>query len=164
VDGEVGLSKARSWDYDAIILDLMLPLATERHVTITTDLRRVELTADRNLIYELVTNLLKNAILYNRDADRVTLTLTSTPDTATLTVADTGIGIGIPPADRPHIFQRFYRVDKARSREQGGTGLGLAISQWITHLHRGSISFTSVEGNGTTFTVTLPLVARATSP
>jgi heavy metal sensor kinase len=131
------------------------PLAGERRVTIETDMRPVGLTADRNLIYEMVTNLLKNAILYNRDPGRVTVTLTSTPDTATLGVTDTGIGIR--PADRAHIFQRFYRVDKARSREQGGTGLGLAISQWITHLHRGEIAFTSEEGTGTTFTVTLPL-------
>ena len=136
------------------VVSTLSPLAAERRVTIDTNLRPVELTADRNLIHELVTNLLKNAILYNRDLGRVTVTLTSTTDTATLTVADTGIGI--PAADRPHIFQRFYRVDKARSREQGGTGLGLAISQWITHLHRGTISFTTEEGAGTTFTVTLP--------
>jgi heavy metal sensor kinase len=134
----------------------LTPVAAGRQVTIDTDLGPVEMSGDRNLLHELVTNLLKNAILYNRDGGRVTVTLTATTDAATLTVADTGIGI--PAADQPHVFRRFYRVDKARSREQGGTGLGLAISQWITHLHRGTISFTSEEGVGTTFAVTLPTV------
>lgn len=159
------LEPVKLHELTADVATTLAPLADERGVTITTDLHPVELRADRNLLHELITNLIKNAILYNHEHGRVTVTLTSTAETATLAVADTGIGI--PPADRPHIFQRFYRVDKARSREQGGTGLGLAISQWITHLHRGEIAFTSEEGAGTTFTVTVPLspnVALATSP
>ena len=134
------------------------PLAAERHVVISADLKPVEMSGDRNLLHELITNLLKNAVLYNREGGRVALTLTSTPETANLTVADTGIGI--PVVDQPHIFQRFYRVVKARSREQGGTGLGLSISQWIARLHRGTISFTSEEGVGTTFTLSLPLAPQ----
>jgi signal transduction histidine kinase len=75
-------------------------------------------------------------------------------DRAVLTVADNGVGI--PTADQPHVFERFYRVDKARSGDQAGSGLGLAICQRIVEAHRGKMSFTSRPDEGTTFRVELP--------
>ena len=77
---------------------------------------------------------------------------------ALLSVSDSGIGIS--EEHLPHIFERFYRVDKARSRSEGGSGLGLTICQQITELHQGRIEVRSVEGKGTTYTVTIPLVQR----
>jgi signal transduction histidine kinase len=69
-------------------------------------------------------------------------------------VSDTGIGI--PADDAPHVFERFYRVDKARSRADGGSGLGLAIAKWVAEAHKGSIQLVSSPGQGSTFTVSLP--------
>jgi signal transduction histidine kinase len=100
--------------------------------------------------------LLVNAIQYNHQGGRVVLTVAQQESSAILTVADTGVGIAAP--DQPHMFERFFRADKARSREAGGSGLGLAICQSIVEAHHGSISFTSRPGDGTTFTVRLPII------
>jgi two-component system, OmpR family, sensor kinase len=129
--------------------------AQERNVSVETDLQTVELEADRTRILQLLTNLLVNAIQYNRPGGRVVLTITPAGAEAILKVADTGVGIA--DQDQPHVFERFFRVDKARSREAGGSGLGLAICQSIVEAHHGTISFTSRPGEGTTFTVRLPL-------
>ncbi len=131
------------------------PLALERKVTVTVAADPVEVEGDRDRLREAGTNLLTNAIRYNVAGGKVDVSLQERGDRAVLAVADTGIGI--PEQDRAHVFERFYRVDKARSREQGGTGLGLAITKWAVEAHGGSISFESREGVGTTFTVSLPL-------
>lgn len=128
--------------------------AQERGVVLETDLQAVELEADRTRILQLLTNLLVNAIQYNHQDGRVVLTVAPGESEAVLTVADTGVGIAAE--DQPHLFERFFRADKARSREAGGSGLGLAICQSIIEAHRGSITFTSQPGRGTEFTVRLP--------
>jgi signal transduction histidine kinase len=102
----------------------------------------------------LVRNLLENAVRYTPQAGMITVTVDQDGDLATLTVADTGIGI--PTRDLPRIFERFYRVDRARSRETGGTGLGLSIARHVVEQHGGRIRARSELGRGTTFTVTLP--------
>jgi len=110
---------------------------------------------DADRIKQLMINLVDNAIKYTPQGGRVTLGLRHTEREAVLTVADTGMGI--PAEDLAHIFERFYRVDKARSRTAGGTGLGLSIVQWIAQAHGGRIDVQSEIGKGTTFTVRLPL-------
>ncbi len=108
----------------------------------------------RPMLYELVYNLLDNAIKYNVPKGSVTLSLSQEEERALLQVSDTGIGV--PPEHLERIFERFYRVDKSRSKQTGGTGLGLSIVKHIVEYHHGTISLTSKEGEGTTFTVVLP--------
>jgi len=112
------------------------------------------IVADRLRIEQVVHNLLENAIKYTDSGGRVTLRATAEPGFVKLRVEDTGIGI--PPSDLPHIFERFYRADKARTREQGGTGLGLSIVKHIVHLHGGTVAAESKYGKGTTIILRLP--------
>ena len=109
--------------------------------------------ADRERISQVVMNVLSNAIKYTPDGGRIVLTAGCTPDRVWLEVADNGIGI--PPEDRDRIFERFYRVDKARSRESGGTGLGLSIAQEIVRQHQGSLTLVARPGPGTTLRLEL---------
>ena len=104
----------------------------------------------------LVGNLFTNACKYNKPGGRVDVHVSKAYRAVVLTVADNGVGI--PVEDLPRIFERFYRVDKARSRSTGGTGLGLSIVQSIVHTHGGDIEVDSEENVGTTFHVYLPLV------
>jgi two-component system phosphate regulon sensor histidine kinase PhoR len=105
----------------------------------------------------LFLNLIDNAIKYTPAEGKVYLALSKADGWATVEISDTGIGI--PPEDLPNIFDRFYRVDKARTRQQGGSGLGLSIAKSIAKAHRGEIHVRSVVGEGTTFTVVLPVLA-----
>ncbi|HEV2473436.1 MAG TPA: ATP-binding protein, partial [Chthonomonadales bacterium] len=111
-------------------------------------------------LQQLATNLLHNAINYTPAGGVVTLALIRLENgSGRLTISDTGPGI--PEEHLPHIFDRFYRVDSGRSRDQGGTGLGLNIARWIAEAHGGSISVSSVVGQGAQFTVTLPAPLEA---
>jgi two-component system sensor histidine kinase CiaH len=114
----------------------------------------VRLQGDSDRLRELLVVLLDNGIKYTDAGGKVTLEVRGKDGHATVRVADTGRGI--PAEALPHVFDRFYRVDKARSREAGGTGLGLAIARWIAEAHGGSIRAESAPGVGTTMTVELP--------
>lgn len=111
--------------------------------------------ADRNRMEQVIANIVSNAIKYNRPGGTVTLSAFSQEDKVVIKVQDTGIGI--PQEDIPRLFERFYRVDKARSREKGGTGLGLAIAKEIVEQHQGTIGVESQLDAGTTVTITLPV-------
>ena len=114
----------------------------------------VPIRGDEELVRRMVMNLIDNAIRYTPEGGKVTVALTTGEAGAAIRVSDTGMGIA--PDVMPHIFDRFYRADKARSRQDGGFGLGLAIVKWIAELHNGSVEVTSSPGAGSTFTVTLP--------
>lgn len=114
-----------------------------------------EIECDRDLLQQAINNLLDNAIKYTPAGGMVALKLEVKPRRILITVKDTGVGI--PQADLAHIFDRFYRVDKARTRQTGGFGLGLAIAQQIIQAHNGKITVESEVNRGTTFQVCLPL-------
>jgi two-component system, OmpR family, sensor kinase len=125
-------------------------------VTSTMPKHPVPLAVDRHRIREMLLNLVTNAIKYTPQGGTVDLTLSDQDGAVTLIVRDTGIGIA--PGDLPHIFERFWRADPARSRtgERPGTGLGLAITKWIAEAHGGSITVQSRPGRGTVFIVRFP--------
>ncbi|MGH9778173.1 MAG: sensor histidine kinase, partial [Candidatus Acidiferrales bacterium] len=109
---------------------------------------------DSNRLREVLQNLLDNAVQYTPAGGRITVRATASDGGIVISVADTGIGI--PKADQERIFERFYRVDAARSREVGGTGLGLAIARHLVEAHGGRITVVSEVGRGSTFFVFLP--------
>lgn len=115
----------------------------------------VTLEVDRDQFKQVCLNLIGNAIAYTPDGGKITVTLKETDNEAVLVVSDTGVGI--PKESQARIFERFYRVDKARSRNAGGTGLGLAIVKWLVENNNGRITLESEENKGSTFTVWLPL-------
>jgi two-component system, OmpR family, sensor kinase len=118
-------------------------------------LPEVSVEGDDDLLKRLLLNLLDNAVKYTPPEGEIRMRLSSRNGTAVVSVSDTGIGI--PPEDQTRIFDRFYRVDKARSRSLGGAGLGLSIARWIAEAHGGTISVESAPGKGSEFTVELPL-------
>lgn len=129
--------------------------AVARNITITvTAESAIHIPGDAAALEQVIFNLLDNALMYTPESGQVNLSLEETADEVLFRCADTGIGI--PENDQSRVFERFYRVDKARSRAEGGTGLGLAIVKHIVENHQGSISVQSAIGNGTTFTVRLP--------
>jgi heavy metal sensor kinase len=130
------------------------PLAQERGIRIETVLSDLEMTGDPDRLGQVITNLLTNAIHYNKPQGTITVTAQLQNETVLITVADGGQGISAEVL--PHLFKRFYRADKARSGGAGQTGLGLAISKAIVEAHGGVIEVASEAGVGTTFTVRLP--------
>ena len=141
------------------ILHLLLPMAEQRGQQLTADLPdTLPLTADGAKLKQVMYNLVENAVKYTPEGGHIVLSMFRGGKNAVITVADDGPGI--PAADQPYIFDRFYRVDKARSRETGGTGLGLSIVWQLVALHHGTVSVESQEGAGSVFRVELPLEVK----
>lgn len=145
-------------------------LMATRNLTFIRNVTGEETTVlgDRNALRRLLTLLLDNAVKYTPAPGTIELHLSTRNSSATIRVRDSGIGIAVE--DQSKIFERFYRVDKARSRDFNGAGIGLAIAQWIVQQHQGSITVESAPGKGSTFVVELPLqaaqieVAQSSSP
>ena len=135
---------------------LLEPMIKKRQHTLTLNIQDdCDMYADRTKLQQVVYNLMENAVKYTQEGGKVDVALQRIGRSAVLTVKDNGPGISAEHL--PHIFDRFYRVDKARSREAGGTGLGLAIVHQLVMLHGGEIHVESEEGKGTSFIVELPL-------
>lgn len=139
-----------------VILKRLTPLAEKRSIEITFEsFREVEADIDKVKFTLAISNLIENGIKYNVDGGWIRVSLNADHKNLYIKVADSGVGI--PENCVEHIFERFYRVDKARSRDTGGTGLGLAISKNIIVMHKGIINVYSEPGKGTTFTVRVPM-------
>lgn len=135
---------------------LLRPAAEKRDQALTADIAPgVIITCDQGKVGQIIHNLIDNALKYTPDGGDIHLTLSAERSHALLTVTDNGVGI--PEEDQKHIFERFYRVDKARSRATGGTGLGLSIVHEMVTMHGGEITVESQPGQGSTFMVRLPV-------
>ena len=137
----------------------LAPLARENGVELDCALKEtLEVNGDQTKLQQVVYNIIDNAIKYTPRGGEVHCALNRSGKKAVIRVTDTGVGI--PAEDLPHIFDRFYRVDKARSRETGGTGLGLSIVKQFVLLHGGTIDARSAPGKGSTFIIELPLAEK----
>jgi heavy metal sensor kinase len=132
-------------------------VADEKGIAFAATIQRgpLPMTGDAEAIRRLLVAVIDNAMKYTERGGRVDITLSSESGHVLISVVDTGIGIS--ETDLPHIFDRFYRADKVRSRADGSAGLGLAISRWIVEAHGGSITCTSSQGSGSTFDIRLPI-------
>ena len=140
-----------------LILKRLRPIAEKQNIELVLEtFRQVFAEIDEVKLTLAISNLVENAIKYNKEYGYVKVSLDADHQFATIMVEDNGIGI--PEEAQEHIFERFYRVDKSHSREIGGTGLGLAIARNAILLHRGSIKIDSEEGQGTVFTVKIPII------
>jgi two-component system phosphate regulon sensor histidine kinase PhoR len=131
---------------------LLLPSAPDAGIVVNGNNQRLE---------QVFTNLLENALKYTPSGGRVSVYVRSNASSVSVDIEDTGIGI--PATSLPRVFERFYRVDRSRSREMGGTGLGLAIVKHVMRAHGGTVDVKSEEGRGSTFTITLPRLSEAVS-
>lgn len=140
-----GITKTLSKSISEKSLEVTLPLSTEE----------VNIEGDSDRLNQILLNLIANSINYTGEGGKIDISIEVTALDVHISINDTGIGI--PEESVPRVFERFYRVDKARSRNSGGTGLGLAIVKHLVDSHQGDIEVSSIEGEGTTFKVTFPI-------
>ncbi len=162
LDGE---SRIRLQETDLVSLvdncnHILLTLHPDTFIEILHNKEAIELPMDGNLFELAITNLLQNAVKYSEGNASIRVTIEGREKDVLIKIADKGIGI--PTADLPHIFGRFYTVNKAHSRSLGGAGLGLSIVRRIVEKHNGTIHASSVQGQGTTFSIVLPKSPAAT--
>lgn len=162
LESESGGFESVPLDLRDTILDsarILPPAGEKRGISLETQVpdTPLEVAGDEEALCQVINNLLDNAFKYTPDGGQVWIRLQSVGNNAIIEVQDTGIGI--EPSHQNRIFERFYRVDKARSRELGGTGLGLSIVKHIVLTHGGHVSVVSIPGTGSTFRVSLPLAS-----
>lgn len=141
-------------------VELMSPLAETRQINLILDLEPASCQGNADRLFQILTNLLRNAISFSKDGGIIHVATGKDEDHVYARVQDEGVGIA--PEHLPHLFDRFYRADDSRERGKGGAGLGLAICQEIAQLHGGKLTIESQSGVGTTVTLKLPLSATAT--
>lgn len=155
-DGEMNIEEVSINNLLEVILKRVSPIAQSRGIEITYEsYRTVSAEVDEVKLSLALTNIIENAVKYNVDNGWVKVTLNADHKFFHIKVADSGVGI--PDDCKEHVFDRFYRVDKARSRDTGGTGLGLSITRNVIRMHKGSIKLYSESGEGTTFTIKIPI-------
>lgn len=138
------------------VLRMLTPVARKQEVRLNLDCREdIVVLATADDLYQILFNLVENGIKYNTSGGEVWLRASTTPDNIIISVEDTGLGI--PDSEKPHIFERFYRVDKARSRKAGGAGLGLSIVYDMVARNDGSVTVTDRKGGGSCFRLSFPL-------
>lgn len=142
-------------EFLAPVIESFRPVFTKSGITLTAELESVICEIDPDSFRHVIDNLLSNALRYTDNGGKVNVSLCARGNEAVIEVADTGIGIA--PEDLPNIFERFWRADESRARVTGGSGVGLAIVKASVEAHGGKISAKSVKGEGTCFTVTLPI-------
>ena len=153
---ELQISEVNIVEQIEIVIKRVTPIAAKRNIDISFEnFKPVTAEVDQVKMSMVITNLIENAVKYNVQDGWVKVSLNADLSYFYLKVSDSGIGI--PEDAQMQVFDRFYRVDKARSRETGGTGLGLAITNTVVNMHNGEIKLYSREGEGSTFTVRIPL-------
>jgi two-component system sensor histidine kinase SenX3 len=159
---DAGASVSEAVDISHVVsqeVDQAQSVASDRRIDLKAHIaEHIRLLGDEQQLRLLVRNLLDNAIRYTPEDGHIVVRLTVADGAALVSVADDGIGI--PRESQARVFERFYRIDKARSRERGGTGLGLAIVKHVAELHGGRVELHSELGEGSTFTAHLPLPAH----
>lgn len=135
-------------------LQSLKPIVEKKSIELSYELPSVSAKVDSNALAQVMTNIISNAASHTQKGGSISVSIESVNDHALIVVSDTGSGI--PAADLPHIFDRFYRADKARSADENRSGLGLAICQSIIHAHGGEINIASTEGEGTKVSIQLP--------
>ncbi|MBN2581871.1 MAG: HAMP domain-containing histidine kinase [Planctomycetes bacterium] len=162
LEGEVDVPvHRRPMAFDEVVrqtIELLTPSAEAKNLRLEYDVGPAQVVAEQEELTEIVTNLISNAIRYTPEGGRVSVRLSSEIHQAVLEVADTGIGIG--QEDLPRVFDEFFRSNEAKKAVKYGTGIGLAIVKKIVQSLRGTVDVRSIRGEGTTFTVRLPLAAR----
>ena len=153
-------------DCNAALQAAIAPLrkqAAEKDQTLTIHLPQnaPKIKAAQDLLEQILRNLAENAIKYTPEHGNITLSCLASDTHVSYQITDTGIGIST--ADLPRIFDRFYRVDKARARQSGGNGIGLSLVKFLVELFDGTITVQSIPGQGTTFTLNFPRINEATS-
>lgn len=172
VDDILDLSRIEGQPIDALdvielteiineVVDRLSTLASRRQVDIKTNLNTNFVEGDRLQLISLVHNIIENAVKYSEEKAKVSVTLKCLEESSTVRLEVTDSGIGIPQLELERVFERFYRVDRARSRQSGGTGLGLSIVRNVVARHGGTVEIDSIEGQGTIVTVDLPVIEPA---
>ena len=155
-DAEMNISEVNINNLLEVILKRVNPIAASRGIDISYEsYREIVANVDEVKLSLALTNIIENAVKYNVDNGWVKVTLNADHKNFHVKVADSGVGI--PDDCKEQVFERFYRVDKARSRDTGGTGLGLAITKNVIRMHKGTIKLYSESGEGTTFTIKIPI-------
>ncbi len=155
IQSKISKSKVKLQDLISFTIERCAAIAKDKHITLEiVDVPDVTLIGDGVYLEKLFSNIVNNAIYYGKDYGTVSVSATIEKKYVHITITDNGIGIS--KEDIPHIFDRFYRANNAKSINREGTGLGLAISKWIVEAHNGTIEVQSIFGESTSFTIVLP--------